>query len=109
MSFDPKSYAAEVRKMSGAVLLERYRSFWRDYVGAVRVDSLYHSNIMQLKGESLYNEILRRLSPKVDRAKLAELLYRFPVMLMNSFDEHKKVSDTFADLIESGQVPTVEE
>ena len=103
MSFDPKSYAAEVRKMSGAVLLERYRSFWRDYVGAVRVDSLYHSNIMQLKGESLYNEILRRLSPKVDRAKLLDLVSQECGCCPG------RVTTMVADLIESGQVPTVEE
>ena len=86
MSFDAKAYAAEVRKMEGKKLLDEL------LYGEMALDD----GCLECS-KMLYAELLRRLSPKVDRAKLAELL------------GHRRVSDLFADLIESGQVPTVEE
>lgn len=98
MTFDPKAYAAVVRKMDGETLLQDIIdcTVWlQGEEGAAEAQRLRNERMISRA------ELLRRLSPKVDRAKLAELFHGRPY--------NPPASDFFADLIESGQVPTVEE
>jgi len=103
MTFDPKAYAAKVRKMSGAELLE-----------AFMMPEPMPPNVLRTGIQ--HAELLRRLSPKVDRAKLADVIFErdgYGKYSESVQELHQLVArqeaDEIADLIESGQVPTVEE
>ena len=91
MSFAPKAYEAAVRKMDGKKLLDEL------LYGEMALDD----GCLECS-KMLYAELLRRLSPKVDREKLLEAVSHCGCCV-------DRITNLIANLIESGQVPTVEE
>lgn len=88
MTFDPKAYADECRKMDAEKLLSRY----------------VLSIAVRFRHTPEYAELLRRLRPKVDRARLHEAYRDWADTFADDIDPGS-VAKWIADLIESGRVP----